>query len=87
MVRIDAGLFRSKLADMAGIETLSYYLKIHSSDQRFLVVRVMMKAILHKLAAIDFIRVHRGCRQARALDSQDGNDPTEPGMIVVNHLP
>lgn len=58
-VRVDAGLVRIKLADIAWIEALSNYLKIHLSDQSFLVVRMTMKAILHELPATDFIRVHR----------------------------
>ncbi|GAB4043274.1 LytR/AlgR family response regulator transcription factor [Spirosoma jeollabukense] len=58
-VRVDAGLVRIKLADIAWIEALSNYLKIHLSDQRFLVVRMTMKAILNELPATDFIRVHR----------------------------
>ena len=58
-VRVDAGLVRIKLADIAWIEALSNYLKIHLSDQRYLVVRMTMKAILHELPVTDFIRVHR----------------------------
>ena len=58
-VRVDAGLVRIKLADIAWIEALSNYLKIHLADQRFLVVRMTMKAILQELPAADFIRVHR----------------------------
>ena len=58
-VRVDAGLVRIKLADIAWIEALSNYLKIHLSDQSFLIVRMTMKAILHELPATDFIRVHR----------------------------
>ena len=58
-VRVDAGLVRIKLADIAWIEALSNYLKIQLSDQSFLVVRMTMKAILHELPATDFMRVHR----------------------------
>jgi DNA-binding LytR/AlgR family response regulator len=58
-VRVDAGLVRINLADIAWIEALSNYLKIHLSDQSFLIVRMTMKAILHELPATDFIRVHR----------------------------
>ncbi|MVM30928.1 response regulator [Spirosoma sp. HMF4905] len=58
-VRVDAGLVRIKLADIAWIEALSNYLKIHLSDQSFLVVRMTMKAMLQELPSTDFIRVHR----------------------------
>ncbi|GAB4038506.1 LytR/AlgR family response regulator transcription factor [Spirosoma gilvum] len=58
-VRVDAGLVRIKLTDIAWVESVSNYLKIYLSDQRFLLVRMTMKAILQELPAHDFVRVHR----------------------------
>ena len=58
-VRVDAGLVRIRLADIAFIEALSNYLKIHLWDQSFLLVRMTMKAILNELPSTDFMRVHR----------------------------
>ena len=58
-VRVDAGLVRIKLTDIAWVEALSNYLKIHLWDQSFLLVRMTMKAILQELPSTDFIRVHR----------------------------
>ena len=58
-LRIDYGLVKVAIGDILFIECLDDYLKIHLQQQKPLVVRMTMKAILEKLPASDFIRVHR----------------------------
>ncbi|SFE29319.1 two component transcriptional regulator, LytTR family [Chitinophaga sp. CF118] len=57
--RIDYGLTKVNIPDILFIEGLDDYLKIHLHQQPPLVVRMTMKAILEKLPANAFIRVHR----------------------------
>lgn len=57
--RVDYGLVKVELAQILFIEGLDNYLKIHLSDQRPVVVRITIKAILDKLPAQRFVRVHR----------------------------
>ena len=57
--RIDYGLTKVNLPDILFIEGLDDYLKIHLHQQQPLIVRMTMKAILEKLPAHTFIRVHR----------------------------
>jgi DNA-binding LytR/AlgR family response regulator len=59
VLRIDYSLMRIALNDILYIEGLDDYLKIHLRQQKPLVVRLTMKAILEKLPNETFIRVHR----------------------------
>lgn len=57
--RVDYGLVKVAVNDIQFIEGLDNYLKIHLAQGAPLVVRLTMKAILEKLPAAKFIRVHR----------------------------
>lgn len=58
-VRADYSLQKINLDDITCIEALDDYLKIYIHQQKTIVARMTMKAILEKLPASDFIRVHR----------------------------
>ncbi len=58
-IRADYSLIKINYADILYIEGLDDYLKIHLHNQKAVVARMTMKAILEKLPAKDFIRVHR----------------------------
>ncbi|HEX5154551.1 MAG TPA: LytTR family DNA-binding domain-containing protein [Parafilimonas sp.] len=58
-LRINYGLVNISTDSILFIEGLDDYLKIHLSDQKPVVVRMTMKAMLEKLPADKFIRVHR----------------------------
>jgi DNA-binding LytR/AlgR family response regulator len=58
-IRVDYSLAKISIADILFIEGLDDYLQIHLADQRKIVPRMTMKAILSKLPANEFIRVHR----------------------------
>ncbi|MBI3521327.1 MAG: response regulator transcription factor [Bacteroidetes bacterium] len=58
-VRADYSLQKITLDDILYIEALDDYLKIHLFQQKTIVARMTMKAMLEKLPATDFIRVHR----------------------------
>ncbi|MCD6018177.1 MAG: DNA-binding response regulator [Bacteroidetes bacterium] len=58
-VRADYSLQKINLDDITYIEALDDYLKIYIHQQKTIVARMTMKAILEKLPASDFIRVHR----------------------------
>lgn len=58
-VRADYSLLKLDVADILYIEGLDDYLKIHLQGQRPVVARLTMKAILEKLPAEEFVRVHR----------------------------
>lgn len=58
-VRADYSLQKINLDDITCIEALDDYLKIYIHNQKTIVARMTMKAILEKLPASDFIRVHR----------------------------
>ncbi len=58
-IRVDYALVKVLLADIDFIEGLDDYLKIHLHQQKPLVARMTMKAILEKLPQTDFLRVHR----------------------------
>lgn len=58
-LRADYNLHKVVLADVVLIEGFDDYLKVHIQDQKSLVVRMTMKAILEKLPSAEFIRVHR----------------------------
>lgn len=58
-IRADYSLIKINFADILYIEGLDDYLKIHLLNQKAVVARMTMKAILEKLPVKDFIRVHR----------------------------
>jgi DNA-binding LytR/AlgR family response regulator len=58
-LRADYSLVKLNIADIILIEGLDDYLKVHVKDQKTIVTRMTMKAILEKLPANEFIRVHR----------------------------
>jgi DNA-binding LytR/AlgR family response regulator len=58
-IRADYSLVKVRFADILFIEGLDDYLKIHLVNQKPLVARMTLKAILEKLPQSDFIRVHR----------------------------
>ncbi len=58
-VRADYRLHKIALSDILFIEGLDDYLKIHIQNSKSIVARMTMKAMLEKLPAKDFIRVHR----------------------------
>ena len=58
-IRADYSLVKVALKDIVYIEGLDDYLKIYTGPDRPVVARMTMKAILEKLPANDFIRVHR----------------------------
>ncbi|HXU27645.1 MAG TPA: LytTR family DNA-binding domain-containing protein [Bacteroidia bacterium] len=58
-VRADYSLVKINVANILYIEGLDDYLKIHVENQKTIVTRLTMKAILEKLSSKDFIRVHR----------------------------
>ena len=59
-VRADYTLHQIPLADILYVEGLDDYLKIHLQTQPHpIVTRMTMKALLEKLPAADFVRVHR----------------------------
>ncbi|QHV96467.1 LytR/AlgR family response regulator transcription factor [Spirosoma endbachense] len=57
--RADYGLVKVTVSEIIFIEGLDNYLKIHLLDSPSLVLRLTMKAMLDKLPATKFIRVHR----------------------------
>jgi DNA-binding LytR/AlgR family response regulator len=58
-IRADYSLVKITIADILFIEGLDDYLKIHQANQKPVVARMTMKAMLEKLPAKEFIRVHR----------------------------
>ena len=58
-VRADYSLQKILLDDITCIEALDDYLKIYVNQQKTIVARMTMKAMLEKLPTSDFIRVHR----------------------------
>lgn len=58
-IRADYSLVKIAIADILFIEGLDDYLKIHIHNQKTVVARMTMKAILDKLPGNEFIRVHR----------------------------
>jgi len=57
--RVDYGLVKVTVTDILFVEGLDNYLKIHLREGQPLVVRLTMKAMLDRLPAVRFIRVHR----------------------------
>ncbi|GEP51543.1 DNA-binding response regulator [Flavobacterium noncentrifugens] len=58
-IRADYSLNKILISDILFIEGLDDYLKIHIANQKTIVARMTMKAILGKLPASEFVRVHR----------------------------
>lgn len=58
-IRADYSLLKINFADILYIESLDDYLKIHIHNQKTVVARMTMKAMLEKLPEKDFIRIHR----------------------------
>lgn len=58
-IRADYSLIKILFSDILFIEGLDDYLKIHIQNQKTIVARMTLKAILEKLPQNDFIRVHR----------------------------
>ena len=58
-LRADYNLVKITVADILFIEGLDNYLKIQLADHKPVVVRMTMKALLDKLPARTFVRVHR----------------------------
>jgi DNA-binding LytR/AlgR family response regulator len=58
-IRADYSLVKIMLDDIVYIEGLDDYVKIHTSARKPLVARMTMKAMMEKLPAKSFARVHR----------------------------
>lgn len=58
-IRADYSLNKILVSDILFIEGLDDYLKIHIDNQKTIVARMTMKAILEKLPVQEFVRVHR----------------------------
>jgi DNA-binding LytR/AlgR family response regulator len=58
-IRADYSLQKINLDDILYIEALDDYLKIYLHQQKTIVARMTMKAIVEKLPSTDFVRVHR----------------------------
>lgn len=58
-IRADYSLNKILISDIDFIEGLDDYLKIHIDNQKTIVARMTMKAILEKLPASEFVRIHR----------------------------
>ena len=58
-IRADYSLVRIELSEILYIEALDDYLKIHLQKQRPIVARLTLKAMMEKLPAEEFARVHR----------------------------
>jgi len=58
-IRADYSLIKIEIPEITLIEGLDDYLKIHLQTGKTVVARMTMKAILEKLPASDFIRIHR----------------------------
>lgn len=58
-IRAEYSLVNVALTDIIFIEGLDDYLKIHLRDQKPLLPRMTLKALMEKLPQSDFVRVHR----------------------------
>ena len=58
-IRADYSLLKIAITDIIYIEGLDDYLKIHLTGSNPVVARMTMKAMMEKLPASDFVRVHR----------------------------
>lgn len=59
MIRADYSLVKIVFDDITLIEGLDDYIKIHLKDNRPVVVRLTMKAVMSKLPSDLFVRIHR----------------------------
>ncbi|WEK36998.1 MAG: LytTR family DNA-binding domain-containing protein [Candidatus Pseudobacter hemicellulosilyticus] len=59
VLRVDYGLVKLPISSIRFIEGLDNYLKIHVKEGKPVVVRMTLKALLEKLPANAFLRVHR----------------------------
>lgn len=58
-IRADYSLIKILFSDILYIEGLDDYIKIHILNQKTVVARMTLKAILQKLPETEFVRVHR----------------------------
>jgi DNA-binding LytR/AlgR family response regulator len=58
-IRADYSLIKVMVSEILFIEGLDDYIRIHQQGKKTIVARMTMKAILEKLPADDFVRVHR----------------------------
>jgi len=58
-IRADYSLVKIAFSDIVYIEGLDNYLKIHLANNKPLIARMSMKAVMDKLPENEFIRVHR----------------------------
>jgi len=58
-IRSDYSLVKIQLAEIAFIEGLADYLKIHLNNGKVIITRMTMKGITAKLPQKEFVRVHR----------------------------
>jgi len=58
-IRADYKLIKITFGDILFVEGLDDYLKIHLENNKPIVARITMKAILEKLPGNEFVRVHR----------------------------
>lgn len=58
-IRADYSLLKLPFSDILYIEGLDDYIKIHLNQQKPVVARMTMKAVMEKLPAKEFVRVHR----------------------------
>ncbi|WP_367772789.1 LytTR family DNA-binding domain-containing protein [Flavobacterium sp. WC2421] len=58
-IRADYSLNKILISDILYVEGLDDYLKIHLENQKTIVARMTLKALLQKLPVPEFIRVHR----------------------------
>jgi len=58
-LRSNYSLVKIPVADIIYIEGISDYIKVFSKNQKMIMTRMSMKAILNKLPINDFVRVHR----------------------------
>lgn len=58
-IRADYSLIKILFSDILYIEGLDDYVKIHIQNQKTVVARMTLKAIIQKLPETEFIRVHR----------------------------
>ena len=58
-LRSNYSLVKILITDILYIEGISDYVKVYSKNQKMVMARMSMKAMLEKLSVNDFIRVHR----------------------------
>ncbi len=58
-VRLDYSLVKITIADILYVEGLDNYIKFHFDNEKPLLIRMSMKAVMEKLPIDNFVRVHR----------------------------